>query len=242
MLLDLALEGRFDFVRAFYFSSPLRALLSAEVDTSVPFIHWWTVREFLPRLTDRGFACYLPFPSPREFRHYWGLRRLLDSNTMDEDFRWLREERAVSFWGPNELWGDYMDTRFDLQLGFQSFGGVEVPEPDLRERLWHLIAWLNCMAVPGTRWGPLRTADFLFPAIQDPDGVEREARHVVVEEVERAGSEMSWWRHTFGGELPIITKLARARFEQMRDRVLERLLVLDGGISRFGDDPVIARP
>lgn len=235
LLLDLVLEGRVDFVGAFVVSPPLRSLLSAVTDGSVPFIHVWTVQEFLPRMTD-GNALALPLLSPRDYRIFWGLRRLLDADTSDARFEWLREDRQVSFWGPNDFWADPTDVRFDIHIGFKSFGGIEVPEPGLPERLRHLVAWLNCMCAPGVTWWPCGTTMFLLPPIEDLDEIEREAWRVVTEEANRAAANMSWWTRTFGGQAPPIAEDARARFKELRDRVIWKLLVLAGGISEATDD------
>jgi hypothetical protein len=235
LLLDMILEGRFDFAGAFVVCPPLGALLKAQVDDSVPFIHRWTVQEFLPRVTDDGNTFGLRLANPRMHRMFWGLRRLLDAGTSDAIFEWLRDDRHVNFWGPNDFWKDFTEECFDLHLGFKAYGGIEVPEPGLQERLYHLVAWLDCLCAFGAKWLlPQRMS--LLPPIQDLDEIEREVARVVEEEVDRARAKMSWWARTFGGTSSPIEEDARARFKELRDRVLEQLLVLSGGITVFTSD------
>ncbi len=236
LVLDLILDRRIAFVGAFVTSPPLRALVGAAVDGSVPFIHRWTVQEFLPRITDSGNALGLPLLGPRMHRTFWGLRRLLDVDASDERYAWLTNDREVSFWGPNELWADYTDLRFDLHLGFKLFGAIDVPEPGLRERLWHLVAWLDCMCSPGATWWPCGNTTCLLPPIQDLDEIEREVERIVAEEARRAAGQMSWLARTFGGVLPPIPEDARSRFKELRDLVIGKLLALSGGISVSAGD------
>lgn len=93
-----------------------------------------------------------------------------------------RDPYTLPFDDDKGHWPYYTTDEFDLHRGFWVFGGIDVPEPSLRDRLRHLVGWLTCM-VTGTYWYPDRNPRRLFPPTDDTDVLGREARHVVREEM-----------------------------------------------------------
>lgn len=177
LLLDLLMDGQLEMFALYsHYRVPMPVLAHAEVKHP---LEKWIVRDLFGVWSDEGFV-FEGAPSPREFEWLYGLRELVRGGPGLSDWRWL--QRVLE---PNELWGHFNDSAFDLVQAFKMYGGISLPIPPLTDRLRKLSRWLLCLhdrAPEWTRWDYFpATLEWAFPLHDYHDEVERKAKEAIAQ-------------------------------------------------------------